>query len=395
MMKKILLSMLILMFGVLLHAQNPNKPTRAVLYQMSDNEALSLRFLHTEKSKEGIRFAAVTFDFVENHYNFIVNGRIIKQIEAGNNEVLPFSFFYLDIQKKDAYGFMYQNAEKRQMNFNGRIIDNVEHPLMLVMKNDKIAFTYVKDNLSFAWINGKIIGPFAQISDLKYTGSGKFMFNYYDELTKSWFVNVNSVIYGPYSNVFGTDITESGNFVFSFKDDAGFNSININGKIMGPYQAVGYSVKIASLSTYIYSYRNNDQWIVNISGKTQKEYAKATVIEDVFIDATNKWAIKYQQNSKTFFVINGANSDENSFAKLKSTDFIKNNFVYGYAQNINFTTNDGLHNFNSDIKTNIVTIDGKEYGNSYAINAYYDSSSDSFVWLTAEKNKLIRYELKL
>ena len=395
-MKKIFLSILFLLFCFILNAQNTdNKPSRAVLYQMSDNEALSLRFLHSEKSKEGIRFAAVTYDFVEKSYNFVMNGKVIRTIKSVTENYLPFGFFYLDVQESNGYGFIYREADKANMNIKGKIVENVEMPIKLILKTDKFAFTYLKDNQYFVCINGKSLGPYSQINDLKYTASGKFIYNYYDDNKKLWYVNMSNTIYGPYSNVFGIDISETGNFVFSLKDEAGFNCINFNGKVLGPYQAVAFPVKIASANIYAYAYRNNDQWILNVSGKTMKDFANAGIIEDVFVDAAGKWAIKYQQNSRTNYVINSITSDENTFSRLNPEKKIKNAFVFGYSQDINITNTNGLHKLNSSVKTNQVTIDDKKYGNAYAVNAYFDSSTNSFIWVTAEKNKLIRYELKL
>ncbi|MCM1290585.1 MAG: hypothetical protein NC201_03040 [Prevotella sp.] len=56
-----------------------------------------------------------------------------------------------------------------------------------------------------------------------------------------------------------------------------------------------------------------------------------------------------------------------------------------------FQTPDSQHEFVGNWKYDYVLIDGKQYGQSYPYDAWYDRSRNAFVWVGLEGNKLIQY----
>lgn len=389
----------LIIIGILLNfsifSQNFNQPTVNVLYKMEENERLLLKNFYSEKLNDKIKFAALTYDYEKQEYNFILNEEKIQTFRTEQENYFPFDFFYLDLLKEKSYGFIYDDSGKIYINLSGKKIENINNPEKLILQNNNLAFIYCLNKQYFVYINGKKFGACLKVNDLKYTKTGKFMFSYCDKNNDSWYVNVNNIVYGPYPSIIAIDISETGIFAFNYKDSDGLYYINKNGKILGPYQAISCSLKIIDNNNFALAYRNNDSWLINVSGKIVTDFSKVSLIEDVYIDAFGVYGIKYKQKQKTEYSINGKIVDSVMYYNFKNIDFPKNYFSFEYPENITIKSSNGIHILKSDIQTNSVEVDGKRYGFAFAISAYYNEKNNTFVWNSVENNELVNYEILL
>lgn len=105
-----------------------------------------------------------------------------------------------------------------------------------------------------------------------------------------------------------------------------------------------------------------------------------------------------------YYHVNGNdNSSAEAYNSIKPND-IKNNlrwYNYGVYQQTRYETTvetmsaDRQHSFFSDYAYEYVVIDGQPVGKSPALYAWYNKSSNSFVWNSIEGKELVVYEYML
>ncbi|MDR3118319.1 MAG: hypothetical protein LBU44_02690 [Mediterranea sp.] len=263
----------------------------------------------------------------------------------------------------------------------------------------KYAFFYTDDDGKWYMnVNGFTVGgPYLCDSyDIKLvlTESGKYAYTYGNSHDKfgdgyygyAFFVNVNGSIVGePYTrSIYSLALSESGIYAYDYYDDNGWY-VTVNGSIVGgPYKEHVFCLTLTDNGKYAYAYNNNGKWYVNINGATVGgPYIDA---ERLTLAENGEYSYYYHENRKYYRNTNGVVTEERDNQLL--------DYRYSY-NNLNLTSKDGKHSFSSSYEHKYVVIDGRSYGRSSAVEAWYDASKNAFLWSTVEDRELVVYEYAL
>ncbi|MDR3118318.1 MAG: hypothetical protein LBU44_02685 [Mediterranea sp.] len=315
------------------------------------------------------------------------------------------------------YDYLYKLADKWYACKNGR---KKEISFIEGVYKDEDGEYYVN-------VNGSISGPYEDINDLALTESGKYAYSYGNNNGK-YYVNVNGfTVGGPYEAIFYDSLifTESGKYAYSYYDNEKWY-VNVNGTIVGgPYGEKIYSFTLTESGKYAYFYLNNGKWYVNVNGSTvggpyDCEFYDIRLV----LTESGKYAYSCYDNEKGYVNVNGSivggpyekeifdltltENGEYSYYYHENRKYYRNTngvvteeqdnqfLNYHYSQdNLNLTSKDGKHSFSSSYEHEYVVIDGRSYGRSPAVEAWYDASKNAFLWSAVEDRELVVYEYAL
>ncbi|MDR2414767.1 MAG: hypothetical protein LBD64_07265, partial [Odoribacteraceae bacterium] len=152
--------------------------------------------------------------------------------------------------------------------------------------------------------------------------------------------------------------------------------VNINGMVSkGHY---GVRVYFTKSGKYAYSYEENEKWYVNINGTVSKGYDE---VVDFYFTESGKYAYFYRENEELYVNSNNVEFRSESLPSL----------WINYDKKIELYSTDRAHSFSSSPEYGNIVIDGKRYGHSPAINAYYDRARQTVIWGALEGKELVEY----
>jgi hypothetical protein len=254
------------------------------------------------------------FDKNTNGINICINGNRIAQNCDYKNCLLT---------EKGKYAYAYYSNNNEYLNVNGSKTYNGYNKITGFDINDKngVIYRYIKDGKDYVSLNGKILGVYDNTASF-IVNSDNISFI----LTKEWETDEifpNKVFI---KNNFTTpSINNNGDYIYAYRYNGKFY-IQINGKSEGPYQET-WRPFIDELGNYAYWCKiDNKQYIIR-NGKKEGEF------DNVSLPAikNGKYAYTFTQNNKWYVNINGSK-----------------NGPYDIIENNNNLENDGLFYFNDE-----------------------------------------------
>jgi hypothetical protein len=432
-------------------------PKREVVFTMNTHEVIYENEYVLYQTFSQNHFACVTRDTITKDFTFIFNGERIK-IASGNGDKTDGEWHLCYANPGEVKGYIYAYKENGRwfINYRGATnggFDDVrctysfsgpdqelytpERDYDYLYKladrwyadkngeNKRIDFIekIYEDGRYYLNINGAIVGPYGSVSNIRLTGNGKYAYSYRNN--GKYYVNVNdSLVGGPYEHdISGLALTGSGKYAYGYSDNGRWyeDYININGiTIGGPYGDVSnlafiesgkyaYSYRtnkkhyvsvggfivggpyeydvdclaLAESGEYAYSYKTNEKYYVNINGSIIGGPYKHG-IRNLTFTGSGKYSYRFYENRKHYINTNGVVTEEKDYLAFEN----------GY-DDLDLTSGDGKHSFSSSYEYEYVVIDGRPYGQSPAIGAWYDESKNAFIRSAVENRELAVYEYKL
>jgi hypothetical protein len=259
-------------------------------------------------------------------------------------------------------------------------------------KQKKITTVYENEKY-YLTINGSRVSNqgYDAVYNLYLTESGKYAYFYRND--GKWYVNINGSSSPAYDEVgYNLSLTESGKYAYYYRNDDKWY-VNINGSSSPTYDAVGYNLSLTESGKYACSYRNNGKWYANINGSSSPAYDGVyhLTIEDNgtygYYYAIDGDGIVYQNN-------NGKISKTNLLVSNQSYQFHGEVFRTSWEGTELYSSNKG-NSFFSNYEYEYVVIDGRRFGKSPALHAWYEKNKNAFIWNAIEGKELVVYEYKL
>ena len=348
-------------FSFSLQAQNSN-PQRSVLLTLEKNEEICedeyFIFQHLNQN----RFACIIYDDLTQTQTFVFNGRRI--ITTKNLSVfLNKNFSYLNLAEENGYVFYYVETEGRQTNYYINCKGTKEGPF------DRVSLFPLED---FLKSNGN--------------------HDYYYELAGRWYGHKDGK----------NKLIQQGKSEGTKRETAapGISTIYENGrwyaKIDSVMSSEGYDeIQKNSILTesgkYAYIYRNKDKWHVNINGQPSQGYIYAGKLS---LTDSGEYSYHYGLEDGWIYQNNNGKNSRTEFLMSNKKGDVFSSF-YANMNGIEIYSKDKEYSFYSHYRYEYVVIDGRRFGNSPALHAWYDSDKNAFFWNTVEGKELVMYEYKL
>jgi len=198
----------------------------------------------------------------------------------------------------------------------------------------------------------------------------------------------------PYIN-----LEEENGYVFYFDKDERYY-VNYKGIIHGPFDEVTFYADYTE-EGYDYYYKREGIWY----GRKDEKIKKVNFAYQDFDKEKNKW---YWYVNKNGYVEKYDNFKDipNKGNFEKGGNYEREQVFYDmiwHQLHVNPASNDiGIispsgkeHSFSCSLEYNQVVINGKRFGISLALNAWYDKDKNAFIWNAIEGQELVVYEYKL
>jgi hypothetical protein len=242
-------------------------------------------------------------------------------------------------------------------------------------------------------------GYYDMVYDLHFTDSGKYAYKYRENW--KWYVLVN--VNGTEDRSRGYDdisydhfhLTESGKYTYKYQENGKwYVVVNVNGteNRSGGYDDMAY-LRFTESGKYAYKYQENGKWyvVVNVNG-TENRSEGYDAVDDLKMDANGNYDYHYSRDGKSVATHNGKSvANPNG----KETEYAHFAFFGSAADRLEIYSADGKHSFHSSYEYKYIVIDGKRYGASSALDAWYDKDKNAFIWNVVEGKKLVVYDYKL
>jgi hypothetical protein len=373
-------------------------------------------------------------------YQYHKNGKCYVNINGEDSRGYDMAN-YTQFTESGNYAYLYKENGKNYVNINGEESRGYDEVWYLhITENGNYAYAY---NDSGAWyvkmnINGedKSSRAYEKVLCLRFTESGKYAYWYKDN--EKYHANVNGKESREYDEIpyYSLRLAENGNCIYKYKENGKwYVNVNINGedKSNGGYDEINYISEVTASGNYAFECRKMERWHVNINGKDSRDYDR---VRNLRLTESGNYAYKYQENGKEYVNVNGKESggynkvlnielteegdyvfyydnDEGKISKNKNgkeTETVYLSGMGGVSESycLSFDNNrfnyfeleiystDRKHSLSfSFFKYDYVVIDGKHYGKSPALYAWYDKTKHAFIWNAIEGKKLVIYEYKL
>jgi hypothetical protein len=400
-----------------------------------DNEyAINIDFKIGEK-----KIAAIIKDTLSGLETFIFNGKRVKTSEIIN-------IYELDFLKENGFIVSAFDSKSNSSIFNiygkefrfeqQEDLEEEEEIEKERYKND-IYIDKRSDGEYFS-LNGREFGPYNYLykytnNNLVLLGNGNDNYAFIYQKNYNWFININDKIFGPYENqIFVRNLYKNGNFTANYEKN-GKNFLVVKDKIYGPYDGYINNLSLYKNGKFTATYEKNGEVFLIINDKIFGPYFGNISAENLYING--KFTAKYERNGEEFLILNGQlfgpykdiwpirlNKDGKFIFSFEKNDNHYTNFnneieckghIQYYANEFNYhhfvgpinqdfdnnyfylETPNKNHKLIINYSQNNVLIDGMPYGNSPAINAYYNEKQNAFVWLSQEGRDLVVYQFKL
>jgi hypothetical protein len=265
--------------------------------------------------------------------------------------------------------------------------DNVRYDeLVSVVKNTVyIVYVCVNNGQKYVVMNGVLSEAFDRGDYINIDLIGKnYMYNYSKNGKKYVNINGKSIAIDCDDYHYG-NILSNGVYYYSYsKNDNTY--ANINGKIFGPYQDIN-EIQMYSTGKYAFVFAKDGLYYVNNNGVISKGYPSA-----FGLNYESDGSLNYFYSMEDGWLYQSVNGQVKK-QEPKIGDVV-GEFVPSFEKYIIYSKNK-THTLTVDIAYDYVVIDGKSYGKSPAIRAWYDETKNSFVWSALEGKELVVYEYKL
>ena len=362
------------------------------------------------------------------------NGTVVINIKGKSLGPFKMEEWDFNYNSPTSYSFMYETIENRQkpywVNVSGKLFGPFKY-CNLDENNDFIC----EDNEKY-YLNhlGKIIGP-GPLESYNWFGSeaafspdGNQFIKYigYDRETDCNLISINGTIskFSKDSSFGNFYISNSGNYsfiLFSYTDEQDFICIN------GQNHLASGNVHLLRISesgnNFAYAYEKNEKHYVNVNNKVLGPYDED--IKDILINDNGNFKFYYSNQQDEVFCYNSIGSrskiiqysgypytengifkfilidgytqyivDENGNKTIGEKFYFEHDNEH-YDDGLSLETPDKKHTFRSSYKTSDVIIDDKTYVHSAAMRVWYEPKNNSFVWNSLENRELVVYTFKL
>jgi len=337
------------------------------------------------------------------------NNRDYKQYININGNISPEydEITSLYLTESGQYAYAYENDRKRFVNINGNIYQGGLNVSLHLTENGEYAYSYSNNNNKYQVnINGDISQEYAYVDNLFLTESGKYAYRCSNQEIlqrnrlpsyANWQVIINGNASQVYEGVGSLRLTESGKYAYTYTSN-GKRYVNINDNVSQEYDGIGY-LRLTESGKYAYIYQSNKKWHININDNISPGYDD---VYELSLSDNGEYYYKYVADSDGIIYQND-NGKISKTQRLISNydrlfDFTSKIELYSTNRESSFLSNREYKERNaffSSYKYEYVSIDGKQFGKSPALHAWYDKDKNSFIWNAIEGRELVVYEYKL
>ncbi len=266
-------------------------------------------------------------------------------------------------------------------------------------RNQDVACVFVKNGNKYFYFNGTISEPFDNDNESNYVHLTSENYIYTFRKDKKKYININGKQYDLFDgairyNANAGILKNKGVFYTYEKNKKQY--FFIDGKNYGPYDDFVYnSIIVHDNGKFAFIYQNGKDCIANINGQTSVGYLNLYSLS-FYSDGT----FRYYFEKKDGWVYENNNGQisktENRIANnpWSGTDVGRRLFDIS-ADKYEIKSTNNKHVLITDIKYNYVIVDGRSFGSTPAIKAWYDETRNAFIWNSWENKELVTYEFKL
>jgi len=340
-------------------------------------------YVYTENVNFGVRmgsFSDANVNIKEKQF-VNINGNV-----SNGYEQIHYSGGGVQLSENGEYAYGYRENGKWYVNINGRVSKGYEDIYIKLTERGKYMYSYKENEKWYVNINGLFSNGYEEIGLWNLTESGKYMYSYKEN--GKWYVNVNGNVSSSYEDVVYLDQTESGKYAYGYKEN-GKNYVNINGKISNGYEEIGFwQLQLTESGKYAYNYKENGKWYVNINGSISNGYEG---VDEIKITEDGSYSYFCDFGEGMIYKNENGEIKETNVTKFPR---LRDNF-FNYNEEIDINSQDRKHSFSSTHSYKYAVIDGKRYGKSHVITAWYDRIKNAFIWYALESRELVVYEYNL
>ncbi|MDR0766310.1 MAG: hypothetical protein LBF09_05180, partial [Odoribacteraceae bacterium] len=145
---------------------------------------------------------------------------------------------------------------------------------------------------------------------------------------------------------------------------------------------------LAESGDYMYHYKENGKWHVNINGKIHDKAYDASLDDN---DGSFSYLFA-RDDGQLYENTNGTVRETGRLERMTRGVFDSDKY---YGSNLDILSDDRKHSLYSSLEYPYVAVDGKRYGAAPALFAWYDREHDTFSWNAIEGRELVCYTLRL
>ncbi|MDR3118320.1 MAG: hypothetical protein LBU44_02695 [Mediterranea sp.] len=388
---------------------------REVVFTMNANEVVN----QNEYALLNNRFACMTHDTITKELTFVFNGERVRTMRADSRrEDDAWSLYYVNPGQEKGYIFTYKEDGKWFVNCRGVVdggFDDVYSQNLPVGDEERELYVWEKNydylyKLAGLWyvckngesrkinfiekvyenglqrlnINGKSAGPYNSVPDVALTESGKYAYSFSDN--GRYYLNVNGSVKGwHYNSIYSVALAQGGKYAYSYHHN-GSSYMNINGVFVeGPLKYDISNLALTESGKYAYSYEDKGGYYVKMNGSIIGGPYKYD-IRNLTLAENGKYGYCFHESRKYYRNMSGVVTEE------RDNQFLDNDCFH---DSLDISSRNNEHSFSSSYKYMYVVIDGRSYGCSPAVEAWYNASKNAFVWSAVEGRELVAYEYAL
>lgn len=266
-------------------------------------------------------------------------------------------------------------------------------------RNQDVACVFVKNGNKYFYFNGTISEPFDNDNESNYVHLTSENYIYTFRKDKKKYININGKQYDLFDGAIGYNanagiLKNKGVFYTYEKNKKQY--FFIDGKNYGPYDDFLYnSIIVHDNGKFAFIYKNGKDCIANINGQTSVGYRNLYSL-NFYSDGTFKYY--FEKKDGWVYENNNGQISKTENRKVKNpwsgTDVGRRLFDTS-VDKYEIKSSNNQHVLINDMKYNYVIVDGRSYGSTPAIKAWFDETRNAFIWNSMENKELVVYEFKL
>jgi len=300
------------------------------------------------------------------------------------------------------------------------------------------AYVFILENKYYVNINEDIKGPYEDVTRLQLQENRNFTYTIKEN--NKYFTFINSTKYQGkpivdnhelYGDKIDFNLINDSTFSYAFYNETDKNYLNINGKVIGPFNDINKFVATKN-GCYLASLGYSDSIYVKSNHWNSNRYDN---VYNLYVD-DSCFYFEYVFKNKTGVCINGIeygpydnlynlkvkNKNEYSFCftkdsssvlyflengKISKSRYDKRNLfgsgISKFVNNFRESKKSDMVVISDDLKIKLVSnysnsyvkVNNKKYGSAPAINAWFNSDKKCFVWSAVEGSELVVYEVEI
>ena len=270
-------------------------------------------------------------------------------------------------------------------------------------RNQDVACVFVKNGNKYFYFNGTISEPFDNDNESNYVHLTSENYIYTFRKDKKKYININGKQYDLFDGAISYNadagiLKNKGVFYTYEKNKKQY--FFIDGKNYGPYDYFVYnSIIVHDNGKFAFIYKNGKDCIANINGQTSVGYLNLYSLS-FYSDGTFRYYFEkkdgwvYENNNGQISKTENRRVNIPSWWSPSGTE-VGRRLFHGSADKYEIKSNNNKHVLITDIKYNYVIVDGRSFGSTPAIKAWYDETRNAFIWNSWENKELVTYEFKL